>query len=163
MINSNWALESACCTDAAIAAYKTRSSIEVRNALPRSSLNAFKLGRQLCFETVKPEAYNLEGTKASYERLTRLVLLIAIAYTCSALKGHALKSAKQQNYVGRLRKVKQSLTPNSSFWLGLYGQVWVIGMEFLSDLVEKLMSLVSNKLPCFQRGLRAMSVIQQAF
>ena len=115
------------------------------------------------FRDCKSGGYNLEGTKASRERLTRLVLLIAIAYTCSVLKGSAIQSAKQQKYVGRLRKVKQLSTSNSRFWLGLYGQVWIIGMELLADLVEKLMKLTANKLPFFQRGLRAMSFVQQAF
>jgi hypothetical protein len=44
------------------------------------SLNAFKLGRQQCSKIVKVGGgYNLQGSKASIERLTRLVLLIAIA------------------------------------------------------------------------------------
>lgn len=129
----------------ALSAYKTRSGIEAM------------------FRDCKSGGYNLEGTKASRERLTRLVLLIAIAYTCSVLKGSAIQSAKQQKYVGRLRKVKQLSTSNSRFWLGLYGQVWIIGMELLADLVEKLMKLTANKLPFFQRGLRAMSFVQQAF
>ena len=139
-----WYLLTNLSLEAAISAYKTRSGIEAM------------------FRDYKSGGYNLEGTKTSCERLTRIVLLIAIAYTCSALKGHALKSAKQQKYLGRLRKVQQTWTRNSSFWLGLYGQVWIIGMEFLSDLVEKLMKLASNKLPFFQRGLKAMSIVQQA-
>jgi hypothetical protein len=36
-------------------AYRKRVGIEVRNALPHSSLNAFKLGRQLCSKIVKRE------------------------------------------------------------------------------------------------------------
>ena len=135
----------------AIDAYKTRSGIE---AMFRDCKSG---GYNL------DGGYNLEGTKASRERLTRLVLLIAIAYTCSTLKGSAIASANQQKYVGRLRKVKHSVTKNSRFWLGLYGQVWIIGIKFLSDLVEKLMSLVPHKLLFFQRGLRAMSIVQQAF
>jgi hypothetical protein len=38
-----------------IKAYKKRMGIEVRNALPLSSLNAFKLGRQLCSKIVNQE------------------------------------------------------------------------------------------------------------
>ena len=49
---------------------------------------------------------------------------------------------------------------HSSFGIGLYGQVWLAGREFLSDLVSQLMRIRHNKLPFFQRGLRAMALIQ---
>lgn len=44
--------------------------------------------------------------------------------------------------------------------LGLYGQLWVGAMEFLSDLADDFMRLKSAKLPYFQRGLRVMRLIQ---
>ena len=122
-----------------------------------------RTGIEAMFKDCKTGGYNLEGSHASIERLTRLVLLIAIAYTCATLKGKAIKSTGQQNYVNRFRKVQQSLTKNSNFWIGLYGDVWVIGMEFLSDWSQKLMRMAPNKLPFFQRGLRALSLIQSAF
>jgi hypothetical protein len=66
------------------------------------------------FKDCKSGGYNLEDSKASIERLTRLVLLIAIAYTISSLKGKAIKSSGQQKYIGRERTIKQSLTKNSN-------------------------------------------------
>lgn len=122
-----------------------------------------RTGIEAMFKDCKTGGYNLEGSHASIERLTRLVLLIAIAYTCATLKGKAIKSTGQQNYINRFRKVQQSLTKNSNFWIGLYGDVWVIGMEFLSDWSQKLMRMAPNKLPFFQRGLRALSLMQSAF
>ncbi|MGH2415440.1 MAG: hypothetical protein ACRDEA_17470, partial [Microcystaceae cyanobacterium] len=68
------------------------------------------------FKYCKTGGYNLEGSKAAIERLTRLVLLIAIAYTCSTLKGKVIKLKGQEKYIGRLRKIKQSKTKNSNFW-----------------------------------------------
>ena len=47
----------------------------------------------------------------------------------------------------------------SSFWIGLYGQCWVFGMEFCQDIVDELMRIRRNKLPFFQRGIRARSFI----
>jgi hypothetical protein len=59
---------------------------------------------------------------------------------------------------------------------GLYGQVWIIAQSFVrgcprnriprlvspvQDWVEKLMRLNRNKLPFYQRALRAMKLIQQ--
>jgi hypothetical protein len=115
------------------------------------------------FKDCKSGGYNLEWSKASTSRLTRLVLLIAIAYTSSTLKGKVIKTKGQQRYIGRLRKIKQSLTKNSNFWLGLYGDVWIITKEFVAQWVEELMRASLNKLPFYQKGLRAMNIIQQAF
>jgi hypothetical protein len=105
----------------------------------------------------------LSGSKASIERLTRLVLLIAIAYTFSTLKGQSIRDQGQQEYIGRLRKVKQFRTKNSHFWIGLYGNVWIISQTFLGDWVDELIKLNPNKLPFYLRGLKAMNIIQQAF
>ncbi|NJQ96592.1 MAG: IS4 family transposase [Hydrococcus sp. CSU_1_8] len=128
------------------------------------TLKAYKkrTGIEAMFKDCKSGGYNLESSKASTERLTRLVLLIAIAYTCSTLKGKVIKSSGQQKYIGRERKIKQALTKNSNFWLGLYGDVWIIAKEFVALLVEELMRLNLNKLPFYQKGLRAMVIIQQA-
>jgi hypothetical protein len=43
-------------------------------------------GIEAMFKDCKSGGYNLEGSKASPERLTRLVLVIAVAYTCAAYK-----------------------------------------------------------------------------
>lgn len=128
------------------------------------AIKAYKkrVGIEAMFKDCKTEGYNLEGSKASIERLTRLVLLIAIAYTSSTLKGKIIKVKGQKEYISRLRTIKQSLTKNSNFWIGLYGNVWAITREFVKEWVEELMRLNRNKLPFYQRGLRAMKIIQQA-
>ncbi|ELR99118.1 hypothetical protein GLO73106DRAFT_00038020, partial [Gloeocapsa sp. PCC 73106] len=107
--------------------------------------------------------YNLEGSKTNIERLTRLVLLIAIAYTISTFKGRSIRLKGQGKYIGRDRKVKQKDTKNSNFWIGLYGSIWIISYEKVKDWVEELMKINSNKLPFYQKGKRAMNIIQKAF
>lgn len=122
-----------------------------------------RVGIEAMFKDCKSGGYNLEGSKASTDRLTRLVLLIALAYTFSTFKGQAIRQQGQQEYISRLRKVKQTLTKNSHFWLGLYGDIWIISQTFLKDWVEELMRLNPDKLPFYQKGSRAMNIIQQAF
>jgi hypothetical protein len=51
---------------------------------------------------------------------------------------------------------------HSTFWVGLYGFLWIGAMEFWSDLAIALVRLKPGKLPYFQRGLRAMTLIQSA-
>jgi hypothetical protein len=121
-----------------------------------------RMGIEAMFKDCKSGGYNLDGSKASIERATRLVLLIAIAYTFSSLKGQFIQRRGQQKYIGRERKVKHVITKNSYFWLGLYGDAWIFSQTLIKDCVEQLMSLNPNKLPFYQKGLRAMKIIQQA-
>ncbi|MEG3990060.1 hypothetical protein QUA13_23380 [Microcoleus sp. S28C3] len=62
-------------------------------------------------------------------RLSSLILLIAIAYSCGVIQGQKIKTMGVPKYVGRLVEYGRSIRRSSSFWIGLYGQYWVIGME----------------------------------
>jgi len=63
--------------------------------------------------------------------------------------------------MNRLRTVNQMVTKNSNFWLGLYGSLWIPSETFVKDWVQRLMKLNRNKLPFYQKDLRAMELIQQ--
>jgi hypothetical protein len=129
-----------------------------------STIKAYqkRMGIEAMFKDCKTGGYNLEGSSASIKRLTNLVLLIAFAYTHSTLKGQSIRRKNQIDYIGRMRKVKQTMTKNSNFWVGLYGSSWVVSSDFLRDWVEKIMRINRNKLPFYQRGQQAMFIIQQA-
>jgi hypothetical protein len=131
--------------EAALKVYKARSGIEAM------------------FKDCKSGGYNLEESKAGVERLTNLVLLIAIAYTCAGLQGQLIKSSGQQKYIGRLKELNRMTRRHSNFWVGLYGQMWIAALETCSDWIKNLMMIRPSKRKFFQRGLRAMSVIQTAF
>ncbi|WP_250121648.1 IS4 family transposase [Chroococcidiopsis sp. CCMEE 29] len=128
--------------DAAIIAFKCRSGIEAM------------------FKDCKTGGYNLESSHASGQRLMALILLIAIADTCTVLAGRQWRQKGLQKYMGRLQQLKRSHRRHSAFWLGLYGCLWVGAIEFWHDLASELMHLKLNKLPYFQQGLRAMTLIQ---
>ena len=129
-------------TKAAIQAFKRRSGIEAM------------------FKDCKTGGYNLESTHADNQRLMTLILLIAIAYTCAILTGRQSRKMGVQKYLGRLQELKRSSRRHSTFWIGLYGQLWIGAMEEWADLAQNLMRLKPNKLPYFQQGLCAMSLIQ---
>ncbi len=120
-------------------------------------------GIEAMFKDCKSGGYNLEDSKASVERLTSLVLLIAIAYTCAGLRGQSIKSKGQQRYIGRLKELKRMTRRHSNFWIGLYGQMWIAALESCSDWIRNLIRIRPNKRIFFQRGLRAMALIQTAF
>ena len=103
-----------------------------------------------------------EGSKACDQRLRNLVLLIAIAYTCAALRGQMIKRRGRQKYISRLTELKRIQRRHSDFWVGLYGKMWIPGMEFCWHKIEQLMALSPSHLLDYQRGLRAMSLIKSA-
>jgi hypothetical protein len=128
------------------------------------AIKAFKLrsGIEAMFKDCKTGGYNLESTHADGQRLIALILLIAIAYTCAILAGRYSRQMGLQKYVGRLKELHRLHRRHSAFWVGLYGQLWVGAMEFWADLAHELMRLKPSKLPDFQKGLCAMSLIQSA-
>ena len=121
-----------------------------------------RMGIEAMFRDCKSGGYNLEGTKANEQRLTNLILLVAIAYTASSLKGLKIRKTGQQEYINRLKDKKTKYNRHSYFWTGLYGSTWCLGMDMCWELVEALMRTAPNKLPFYQKGLRAMKLIQRA-
>lgn len=119
-------------------------------------------GIEAMFKDCKTGGYNLELSYAEGQRLTALILLIAIAYTCAVHAGRICRNLGLQKYLGRQQELKRINRRHSTFWLGLYGCLWVGAMEFWNQLAFELMRLKPNKLPYFQQGLRAMTLIQSA-
>ena len=121
-----------------------------------------RMGIEAMFKDCKSGGYNLEGSRASNQRLTNLILLIAIAYTASVIKGKSIKNSGYQKYVARLSEAQRNSRRHSNFWVGLYGNLWVIAWEFLVDIVQEMMHLSRHKLPRYQSGLKVMSMLQMA-
>jgi hypothetical protein len=131
----------------------------------KQSIDTFKCrsGIEAMFKDCKSGAYNLERSHANNQRLSSLILLIAIAYSYSVVQGQKIKTMGVEKYVGRLTEYGCSIRRHSSFWIGIYAQCWVIGMDFCQDIITELMKIRRNKLPFFQRGMRAMSLIISVF
>jgi hypothetical protein len=117
-------------------------------------------GIEAMFRDCKSGGYNLEGSQANAQRLTNLVLLIAIAYTASCLAGLKIRNTGHQEYINRLKIENKNRPRHSYFWTGLYGTTWILSMDICWEWVEKLMLTALNKLPFYQRGLKAMKHIQ---
>jgi len=115
------------------------------------------------FKDCKSGGYNLEKCQGSDERLLALVLFIAIAYTSALTQGAKIKSVGVQQYVCRLKEASRTTRRHSTFWVGLYGRLWVEREEDCQDLVEQLMRLTSNKRPFYQQGQIAQQLILSTF
>jgi hypothetical protein len=138
-------------------------------SVPRKSLEVnqlLKLMRGLLYLLFI--LYNLAAYQLN-QRLSSLILLIALAYSCAIIQGQKIKTIGLQKYVGRVTECGRSIRRHSSFWIGLLVSMLgrALRRELEWNLVKMLLRLLMrirrNKLPFFQRGLRAMSFILSMF
>jgi hypothetical protein len=87
----------------------------------KQSIDTFKCrsGIEAMFKDCKTGGYNLERSHANNQRLSSLILLIALAYICAIIQGQNIKKMGVQKYVGRVTECGRSLRRHSSFWIGL--------------------------------------------
>lgn len=132
---------------------------DLNNAL---KIYAQRFGIEAMFKDCKTGGYNLESSQASPDRLVRLIFLIAIALTSAWLQGQKIKLQRQQSYVCRSQEQSKTEKRHSNFWIGLSGFNWIVAWHGCQAWVEELVSSIRNKQIYYQRGLRAMELIQQA-
>ena len=93
----------------------------------------------------------------------QLILLIALVMTSAWLAGQRTLLQRQQTYVCHSQEKGRTRKRHSSFWMGLYGQNWIIAFHECQVWVEQLIGSICNKQGFYRQGLRAMALIQQAF
>jgi len=120
-----------------------------------------RYGIEAMFKDCKTGGDNLEGCQASPEKLISLMILIALAMTAAWLRGKRTQLQKQEKYVCRPQEPGRTRRRHSKFWIGLYGENWLSACDGCREWVESMMSLCSNKLLFYQRGLKAIKLIGQ--
>lgn len=130
---------------AAITAYQQRSGIECM------------------FRDCKTGGYNLEDCHAIEARLSAIVLLIAIAYTSAIIQGIDIRTSKVERYICRPKEQGRIQRRHSNFWVGLSAQSWLNNLQLRIDWVGQWMRNNRNKRFYYQRGLKAIDIIQPAF
>lgn len=130
-----------------------------------SSLSAYarRMGIEEMFRDFKSGGYNLEGTQVRGQRLSALILLMTLAYCYSLFSGSALLNKGIAKYVARPTERKQKYRQHSHFYLGLQGGVWLDSLADFADEVELMMSFSPQSRHHYQKGLRAISLLQSVF
>ncbi len=119
-------------------------------------------GIEAMFKDCKTGGYNLEGSKASPDKLLRLILLIALAMTSAWLQGEKASTLGKSPYICRSKEAGRTRRRHSNFWVDLYGHNWIVAFHECLHWVEELFTSVRNKRTFYQRGVRAITLIQQA-
>lgn len=95
------------------------------------------------------------------ELCSYLIFLIALAMTSAWLHRQRTKFQKQESYICRTQENSKTTKRHSNFWIGLYGQNWIIAWNKCQEWVEELVGSIRNKQSFYLRVLRAMKLIQQ--
>jgi hypothetical protein len=123
---------------------------------------AKRFGIEEMFRDFKGGGYNLERTNLTGERLSKLLILLSLAYLKSIIQGIEIKSKQVQEYLSRKTENYRKYAGHSTFYIGLWGESWVDSMFSNWQVVVELMSLSPHKLPNYQQGIRAMRLILSA-
>lgn len=121
------------------------------------------LGLNLCLRTVRVVDIILKVAMQFFARLSAIILLIAIAYTSAIIHGISIRTSKVERYICRPKETCRIQRRHSNFWVGLYGQNWLNNLQLRIDWVGTWMRNNRNKRLYYQRGLRAIDLIQPTF
>jgi len=132
--------------------------------MQETAVEAYKQrwGIEVMFKDCKTGGYNLEGSQATPDKLVHLILLIAIAMTTAWLQGENISVLGKSTYICRPKEAGRTKRRHSNFWIGLYGYNWIDAFHDCQEWVAQLATFVRNKRTFYQRGLNALTLIQQA-
>jgi hypothetical protein len=122
-----------------------------------------RMGIEEMFRDLKLGGYNLEVTQVTNHRLIAIILLITLAYSISTLSGQLIKQKGVAKYVTRPTEQERVYRRHSSFSIGLHGQNWIESNTFFQEIVQELIRFSTDKNDYYRQGMRAKTLIQQAF
>lgn len=117
-------------------------------------------GIEAMFKDCKSGGYSLEGCHANEQRLCAIVLLIALAYSSAIIQGLEIQTLQVEHYVCRPKEPSRTCRRHSHFWAGLYGQTWLSTLDLCANWVAQWICFNRNKRLYYQRGLRAIALMQ---
>ena len=100
-----------------------------------------RFGIEELFRDLKSGGYNLEGTNLGVERLSKLLIVTAIAHTSATLQGKEVKKKGIQKYIVRPESSRTSKRRHSSFYVGQHLYLWVGLQQMYEKIIEELMQI----------------------
>ena len=131
--------------DTAISAYQRRFDIEEM------------------FRDYKAGGYNLEGTRLAPEMLSKLMIVVAIAYTSAILQGKKIKLMGLQEYVARPESKGKAQRRHSSFYVGQHLCNWLRLEELCRNIVNELLQINRRWCNHYKKGQRAIELALSTF
>ena len=107
------------------------------------------------FRDFKSGGYSLEGSKLAPEYLSKLLIVIAIAYTSATLQGRDIKRMGLQKYVARPETRTQKGRRHSAFYIGQHQYHWLITNQICEEIVAELLHINRRWVEFYKKGQRA--------
>ncbi|MBO1047688.1 MAG: IS4 family transposase [Dolichospermum sp. DEX182a] len=115
------------------------------------------------FRDLKSGGYNLEGSQLAPQHLSKLIIVIAIAYTSATVQGKKIKDMGIQKYITRPEKRYKGQRRHSSFYVGQHLYYWLHLHQMFQKSIEELMQISSYRLKDYIKGQRAMELALSTF
>lgn len=122
-----------------------------------------RFGIEEMFRDLKSGGYNLEGTNLGKERLSRLLIIVAIAHTSAILQGEEVKKKGIQKYLVRPKSKRTSKRRHSSFYVGQHLHLWVGLQQIYEEIIQELMQISRHRLRNYVVGKRAIELAISVF
>ena len=107
------------------------------------------------FRDFKSGGYSLEGSKLGAESLSKLIIVIAIAYTSAILQGRKIEKMGIQKYVVRPETKSQYGRRHSAFYVGQHQYHWLYLGQITEKIVEELLQINRRWVKHYKKGKRA--------
>ena len=115
------------------------------------------------FRDFKVGGYNLEGSNLSSEQLSKLMIVVAIAYTSALLKGQQIKEMGLQKYIARPEAKSTGQRRHSAFYVGQHLHHWLRLEQLCQEIVDELLQINRRWLNYYKKGRRAMDLVLSTF
>ena len=115
------------------------------------------------FRDLKSGGYNLEGTKINKERLSKLLIIVAIAHTSGIIQGEIIKKKGVQKYIARPESRRTSKRRHSSFYVGQHLHLWEDLHQIYKKTIEELIQISRHRLKNYVAGKRAIELALSVF
>ena len=115
------------------------------------------------FRDFKSGGYSLEGSQLAPQYLSKLIIVIAIAYTSATLQGKKIKDMGIQKYVTRPEKRYKGQRRHSSFYVVQHLYYWLQLHQMFQKNIEELRQISRYRLKDYIKGQRAISLALSTF
>jgi len=115
------------------------------------------------FRDFKSGGYSLEGSHLEANQLSKLMIVITIAYASATLQGNQIKSMGIQEYVARPEKMYKGQRRHSSFYVGQHLYNWLHLYQIFQKSIEELMQISRYRLKDYIKGQRAIELALSTF
>ena len=115
------------------------------------------------FRDFKAGGYSLEGSKLEAKWLSKLMIVVAIAYTSATIQGKQIKRMGIQKYVARPETRMKGQRRHSSFYVGQHLHHWLQLQQLCQKTVGELLQINRRWLNHYKKGQRAIELALSTF